>query len=73
MKCAYCNNTDQEALSYYTSDEGLYRLYVCDKCKHYLKTIDLRNARSEVLVPLERLLTMEIDAQAREYGYSPCD
>jgi FdhE protein len=73
LKCPYCNNTDQQKLSYYTSDEGLYRLYVCDNCKHYLKAIDLRNAGPDTLIPLERLLTLEIDVQARHYGYSPCE
>lgn len=73
LKCPYCNNTDQKTLSYYAGDEGPYRLYVCDNCKHYLKTIDMRAARSDTLLPLERLLTLEIDIQARDYGYSPCE
>jgi len=73
LKCPYCNNTDQKTLSYYTGEEGLYRLYVCDNCKHYLKTIDMRNTRSDTLIPLERVLTLEIDTQARNYGYSPCE
>jgi FdhE protein len=73
LKCPYCNNSDQKTLSYYTADEGPYRLYVCDNCKHYLKTIDMRNARSDTLIALERLLTLEIDIQARDYGYSPCE
>lgn len=73
LKCPYCSNTDQKTLSYYTGEEGPYRLYVCDNCKHYLKTIDLRNTKTEVLIPLERLFTLEIDAQARDYGYSPCE
>lgn len=72
MECPYCGCTDQNALSYFTNDEGLYRLYICEQCKQYLKAIDLRQAKSEVLMPLERLLTLDIDAQAREYGYNPC-
>jgi len=66
-------NQDQNALAYFTDDEGLYRLYVCEKCKRYLKAIDLRQAKSEVLLPLERLITFGLDAQAKEYGYSPAD
>ena len=73
LNCPYCNNTDQKTLAYYTSDEGLYRLYVCDNCKHYLKTIDMRVARPNTLVPLERLITLELDVQARDYGYTPCE
>ena len=73
LECPYCGTHDQDALAYFTDDEGLYRLYVCERCKRYLKTIDLRQAKSEVLLPLERLFTFNIDAQAQEYGYSPCD
>lgn len=73
LECPYCDTHDQDALAYFTDDEGLYRLYVCERCKRYLKTLDLRQAKSEVLLPLERLFTFNIDAQAQEYGYSPCD
>ncbi|HEX76609.1 MAG TPA: formate dehydrogenase accessory protein FdhE [Dehalococcoidia bacterium] len=73
LQCPYCGTTDQNVLAYFTDDEGLYRLYVCEQCKHYLKTIDLRQAKSEVLIPLERMYTLDIDKQARELGYSPCN
>ncbi len=73
LECPYCGTTDQNALAYFTDDEGLYRLYVCERCKRYLKAIDLRQAEAEVLIPLERLLTLDMDAQAKEHGYSPCD
>jgi FdhE protein len=73
LECPYCGTQDQDALAYFTDDEGLYRLYVCERCKRYLKALDLRQAKSDVLLPLERLFTFDIDAQAKEYGYSPCD
>jgi len=69
LECPHCGCQDQNALSYFSDDKGLYRLYVCEQCKRYLKTIDLRQAKSEVLMPLERLLTYEFDLQAREDGY----
>ena len=69
LECPYCGCQDQNALEYFTDDAGLYRLYVCEQCKRYLKAIDLRQAKSEVLLPLERLLTFEFDIQAREDGY----
>ena len=71
MECPYCNNYDQEKLAYYTDDEGLYRLYICEKCHQYLKAIDLRKAKNEVILPLERLFTLPLDAQSQELGYSP--
>jgi len=72
LECPYCGCQDQSALAYFTDDEGLYRLYVCEQCKRYLKAIDLRQAKSDVLLPLERLLTFEFDIQAREGGYRSC-
>lgn len=71
LECPYCRNTDQNTLAYFTDERSLYRLYVCDKCRHYLKTIDLRQREGEVILPLERLATLGLDQQAREQGYQP--
>ena len=73
LQCPFCGTEDQNALSYFTDEKGLYRLYVCERCKHYLKTIDLRQANDEVLLPLERLYTLDLDRQAKEQGYRPYD
>lgn len=69
LECPYCGSQNQASLAYFTNDDGLYRLYVCDKCHRYLKAIDLRRTEAEVLLPLERLLTLDLDAQAHEKGY----
>ncbi len=71
LQCPYCGTQDQNALAYFTDDKGLYRLYVCEQCKHYLKAIDLRQAEAEVLFPLERFYTVDMDRQAQEQGYRP--
>ena len=72
LECPYCGTKEPSALAYCTDDKELYRLYVCQKCRHYLKAIDLRRADYEVLLPLERLLTLNMDNQAQQDGYSPC-
>ncbi len=69
LECPYCGNQNQNTLAYFTGNDGLYRLYICNQCKQYLKTIDLRQAKEEIEIPLERLFTLGIDIQAREYGY----
>ena len=71
MECPYCNSKDQNDLAYFTDDEGRYRLYVCDNCKQYIKTIDLRLTEMEVLLPLERFFSLNTDIQAQEQGYKP--
>ena len=70
LQCPYCNTQDQNQLAYLTDNDGRYRLYVCDNCQQYLKAIDLQRAKGEVIIYLERLFTLYLDAQAREYGYS---
>jgi hypothetical protein len=71
LQCPYCGTQNQDDLAYFTNDKGLYRLYVCERCHSYLKTIDLRQTEDEVLIPLERYLTLDIDAQAHNDGYRP--
>ncbi len=70
LECPHCGCADQYRLAYFTDEAGLYRLYVCEECHRYLKAIDLRQAKGEVLLPLERLLTLDLDQQAREQGYT---
>ena len=71
LECPYCGTQDQSALAYFTDDEGLYRLYVCEQCHMYIKAVDLRHTESEVLLPLERVMTLDMDRQAQEKGYKP--
>jgi FdhE protein len=72
LQCPYCGTQEQNALAFFTDDKEQYRLYVCECCKCYLKAIDLRKSESEILLPLERFYTLDLDSQAKEYGYSPC-
>jgi len=71
LECPYCGNQDQNTLAYFIDDKGLYRLYVCEQCHTYIKTIDLRQAESDVLLTLERMVTLDIDKQGQEKGYQP--
>ena len=70
LECPFCGNKDQKQLAYLTDDNGIYRVYLCEECKGYLKSIDLRNADSEVILPLEWVATLDLDIQACESGYS---
>jgi FdhE protein len=73
LECPYCGTHDQRALSYFTDKEETYpyRVYVCDQCHKYIKAVDMRRAKPDVLLPLERLITLELDAQICEKGYTP--
>jgi len=71
LECPYCGSRKPDDLSYYSDDAGMYRIYVCDRCRHYLKAVDLRVAGKGITMAAERLLTLGLDAQAREKGYLP--
>jgi FdhE protein len=72
LECPYCGTQEQNALVFFTDEEELYRLYVCERCKCYLKAVDLRKTEAEVLLPLERLYTIDLDTQAVGKGYHSC-
>jgi formate dehydrogenase maturation protein FdhE len=67
--CPFCGITDHTQLMYYPSEDEVYRLYVCQACQRYLKTIDLRKATRKVLLTLERIATVAMDAAAQQEGY----
>lgn len=69
LVCPHCGNQDQRTLAYFTDDKSLYRLHVCEKCRRYIKAIDLRQTGAEILLPLERILTLDMDRQAYELKY----
>jgi len=69
LECPYCGIQNKDDLAFFTDDRELYRLYTCEKCNTYIKAIDLRKADTEVLLPLERVMTVDLDRQAEEKGY----
>ena len=71
IQCPYCGTQKHQSLAYRTNSQGVYQLYTCEECHCYIKAIDLRKAGSEVLLPLERILTVDMDRQAKEANYKP--
>jgi FdhE protein len=71
IQCPYCGTQKHQSLAYRTNSQGIYQLYTCEECRCYIKAIDLRKAGSEVLLPLERILTVDMDRQAGEANYRP--
>ncbi|MFQ5859635.1 MAG: formate dehydrogenase accessory protein FdhE, partial [Anaerolineae bacterium] len=69
--CPFCDTENPRKLAYYPSDDGIYRLYVCDECNGYMKTMDLREAMRPFVLQVERVLTAGMDLTASEAGYRP--
>ena len=68
--CPFCENTDHESLQYFDIEgEEEYRVDVCDKCKKYIKTVDIKKTSRTVYLPLENRSTPYLDMRFSEMGY----
>lgn len=67
--CPFCDSRGSQI--YYPSEDGKYRLYACDTCRRYLKTVDMREGRVALSLPVESILTASMDVAAQERGYKP--
>lgn len=70
--CAYCSNTEGEALEYIVSEEEPeYRIDTCLKCHRYVKTVDTRKTDRWIYPDLEMLTTIHLDMKAVELQVQP--
>jgi len=63
--CPFCDNTDSSQLHYFFSDEEPeYRVDGCDRCRRYIKTIDLRKTSRTIVPVVEAIATLHLDLKA---------
>jgi FdhE protein len=68
--CPFCENSDHETLHYFDIEgEEEHRADVCDKCKKYIKTTDVKKTTRLVYPPLEYQATPYIDLMIEEMGF----
>ncbi len=60
--CPFCGSEAKQ--TYYPSQDGAHRLYVCPDCHRYLKTADLREIHRPVYPLVERLVLVGMDLAA---------
>lgn len=65
--CPFCGQTDQWA--YFSDQYEIFRLYVCDACRRYLKTVDWRQTFAHRSLPVARVVTVNMDLAAVQAGY----
>lgn len=71
--CPYCKDDNASETSFLTlEDHKQYRVYLCDRCKSYIKTVDERVC-GEVDLFCEDLATGELDQIAQAEGYQRGD
>jgi len=72
LGCPFCENVDHKKLRYFNTeaDGKAYRVDVCDECKKYIKTIDIREVKENVVPIVDDIGTLHLDMIAEKEGYS---
>ena len=70
LTCPFCANDDRAKITSFATRDGRYRVYGCDVCHRYLKAYDARHASRPVLVAVDTIATLPLDAAAMQRGYS---
>ena len=69
LTCPFCANDERAKITSFATRDGRYRVYGCDACQRYLKAYDGRNAPRPVLVAVDTIATLPLDAAAIQRGY----
>ncbi len=69
--CPFCSESLGSLEFLYIEDEPGKRVQYCSSCKVYIKTVNLRGTDKDVLLPLEDIVTAELDLAASEEGLKP--
>jgi hypothetical protein len=69
LTCPFCANDDRRLITSFATRDGRYRVYACDVCRRYLKAYDARHASRPVMVSVDSIATLPLDAAAIQKGY----
>jgi len=69
LTCPFCTNDDRALITSFATRDGKYRVYACDVCRRYLKAYDGRRAARPVMVAVDSIATLPLDAAAIQRGY----
>ena len=68
LACPFCRNADRSRITSFTNSEGIYRIYACDVCRRYLKAYDGRRATRPVMLAVDSVKTLPLDAAVLQKG-----
>jgi len=71
IKCPFCGNEEQHSLAYFAVEgEESHRVDVCNKCRRYIKIVELPKSSDEVNMDVEDIATLHLDMLAYDEGYN---
>jgi hypothetical protein len=69
LACPFCANDDRALITSFATRDGRYRVSACDVCRRYIKAYDARHAQRPVMVIVDTIATLPLDAAAMQRGY----
>ncbi|MDH7498372.1 MAG: formate dehydrogenase accessory protein FdhE, partial [Syntrophomonadaceae bacterium] len=70
LACIYCGNDEPTTIRYFVVEgDDANQLFVCDKCRGYLKNYDERRARARNDMFITNIRTIYLDLLAEQKGY----
>jgi hypothetical protein len=69
LACPFCGNGDPARITSFASHDGRYRIYGCEGCRRYLKAYDGRRGDRPVMLAVDSIATLPLDAAAMQRGY----
>jgi FdhE protein len=70
IACPYCTNDERTRITSFATRDGRYRVAACDVCRRYLKAYDARNAARPLMMAVDSIATLPLDAAAMQRGYA---
>ncbi|PKN18542.1 MAG: formate dehydrogenase accessory protein FdhE [Deltaproteobacteria bacterium HGW-Deltaproteobacteria-6] len=71
IKCPFCGNEEQHSLAYFAVEgEESHRVDVCNKCRRYIKIVELPKSSEDINLDVEDIATLHLDMLAYEEGYN---
>jgi formate dehydrogenase maturation protein FdhE len=69
LACPFCSNTDRGRIKSFAGAGGQYRIYACDACGKYIKAFDGRRSSRPVMLSVDLVATLPLDAAVIQRGY----
>lgn len=69
MACPWCPNRDRRRLPSFSSSDRRYRICACDECRRYLKAYNAKGAPRPMMLAVDTIATLPLDAAAVQRGY----
>jgi hypothetical protein len=70
LTCPFCFNAERSRISSFATPDGQYRVSACQACGRYLKALDGRRSGRPLIMAVDSVATLPLDAAAMQKGFT---